>query len=91
MTPREFFEKVMVMRRAQRGYFSEPFGSAKKMSFYSQARKMERIIDAEIDRVLTVLKNNKDVIENQEKRGETPKYPVESYILNETKVRHSDD
>lgn len=55
MTPKEFFDKVSRMRKAQKDYFRTRSGRA-----LNDSKRLEQEIDAEIDRVRKVMeeKNN---------------------------------
>lgn len=55
MTPKEFFDKVSRMRKAQKEYFRTRSGRA-----LSDSKKLEKEIDDEIERVNKVMeaKNN---------------------------------
>ena len=55
MSPKEFFDKVCRMRKAQKDYFRTRSGRA-----LSDSKRLEKEIDAEIERVNKVMeeKNN---------------------------------
>ena len=55
MSPKEFFDKVCRMRKAQKDYFRTRSGRA-----LNDSRRLEQEIDAEIERVSKVMeeKNN---------------------------------
>lgn len=55
MTPKEFFDKVCRMRKAQKDYFRTRSGRA-----LNDSKRLEQEIDAEIERVSKVMeeKNN---------------------------------
>lgn len=55
MSPKEFFDKVCRMRKAQKEYFRTKSGRA-----LNESKQLEREIDAEIERVEKVIeeKNN---------------------------------
>lgn len=55
MTPKEFFDKVSRMRKAQKDYFRTRSGRA-----LNDSKRLEQEIDAEIERVRKVMeeKNN---------------------------------
>lgn len=55
MTPKEFFDKVSRMRKAQKEYFRTRSGRA-----LSDSKRLEKVIDDEIERVEKVMeeKNN---------------------------------
>lgn len=55
MTPKEFFDKVSRMRKAQKDYFRTRSGRA-----LNDSKRLEQDIDAEIERVSKVMeeKNN---------------------------------
>lgn len=55
MTPKEFFDKVSRMRKAQKDYFRTRSGRA-----LNDSKQLEQEIDAEIERVSKVMeeKNN---------------------------------
>lgn len=55
MTPKEFFDKVCRMRKAQKDYFRTRSGRA-----LNDSKRLEQEIDAEIERVRKVMeeKNN---------------------------------
>lgn len=55
MTPKEFFDKVSRMRKAQKDYFRTRSGRA-----LNDSKRLEQEIDAEIERVSKVMeeKNN---------------------------------
>lgn len=50
MTPREFFDKVSLMRRLQRDYFR-----SKSKSALERSKAVEREVDAEIERVNRII------------------------------------
>lgn len=52
MTPREFFDKVVAMRNAQKKYFM-----ARTKSNLEDAKRLEREIDDEINRVNSICTN----------------------------------
>ena len=54
MTPKEFFDLVARMRMAQKEYFRTRSSSALAVS-----KKLERSVDAEIERVKDVMNNPK--------------------------------
>lgn len=55
MTPKEFFDKVSRMRKAQKDYFRTRSGRA-----LNDSKRLEQEIDAEIERVSKIMeeKNN---------------------------------
>lgn len=50
MTPREFFDKVSLMRRLQREYFR-----SKNRTTLDRSKAVEREVDAEIERVNRIM------------------------------------
>lgn len=54
MTPKEFFDLVVRMRRTQQEYFKTRSSSA-----LAASKKLERSVDAEIERVNRVMSNQK--------------------------------
>lgn len=55
MTPKEFFDKVSRMRKAQKEYFRTRSGRA-----LSDSKRLEQEIDAEIERVNRVLADRRN-------------------------------
>ena len=55
MTPKEFFDKVSRMRKAQKEYFRTRSGRA-----LTESKRLEREIDAEIERVNRILSERRN-------------------------------
>lgn len=55
MTPREFFDKVSRMRKAQKEYLRTKSGRA-----LNESKKLEQEIDAEIERVNKVIEKKQN-------------------------------
>lgn len=55
MTPREFFDKVSRMRKAQKEYFRTKSGRA-----LNERKRLEQDIDAEIERVNKVIEKKQN-------------------------------
>lgn len=55
MTPREFFDNVSRMRKAQKEYFRTKSGRA-----LNESKKLEQEIDAEIERVNKVIEKKQN-------------------------------
>ena len=55
MTPRQFYDTVVEMRRWQKAYYAEKeFNDAKKYAL-NKSRQYERAVDMEIERVERIL------------------------------------
>ena len=55
MNAKDFFYTVAAMRRAQKGFFSTQRGDPAHSQYYSDSKRLEAEVDAEIDRVNRVL------------------------------------
>lgn len=55
MTPKEFFDKVVEMRRCQKEYFKN-----KRQIDLRISKQIEREVDEEIERVQKILHNNQN-------------------------------
>ena len=55
MTSRQFFDKVVAMRAAQKGFFSTAKGDPAHGRYYTKSKQLEAEIDAEIQRVNNIL------------------------------------
>ena len=55
MTPRQFYDTVVEMRRWQKAYYAEKeFNDAKKYAL-NKSRQYERVVDMEIERVTRLM------------------------------------
>ena len=55
MTPRQFYDTVVEMRRRQKAYYAEKeFNDAKKYAL-NKSRQYERAVDMEIERVTRLM------------------------------------
>ena len=71
MTPREFFYTVAEMRACQKAYFSR-----RDPATLRAACKLERIIDAEIDRVRDIV-NRYDLDTSEDETADEPPAPLD--------------
>lgn len=55
MTTKEFFDKVVAMRAAQKGFFSTAKGDPAHGKYYVESKRLEAEIDAEIQRVNNII------------------------------------
>ena len=56
MNARQFFDKVVAMRAAQKGFFSTVKGDHAHGKYYAESKRLEAEIDAEIQRVNDIIK-----------------------------------
>lgn len=55
MNARQFFDKVVAMRAAQKGFFSTAKGDPAHSKYYTESKQLEDEIDLEIQRVNNIL------------------------------------
>lgn len=57
MNAKTFFQKVALMREAQKGFFASGKGTPERQEFFRQSKALETEIDNEIARVNSILAN----------------------------------
>lgn len=60
MTPRQFFDTVVEMRKWQKAYYAErQFNDAKRYAL-NKSKQFERAVDIEVERVMHILNGEKE-------------------------------
>ena len=57
MDARQFYETVKLMRENQIGFFKSAKGTAERNAYYQESKRIEKLIDDEIARVESIMKN----------------------------------
>ena len=60
MTPKEFYDNVVEMRKWQKKFFSTKRDDPKKFEYQQQSIVFEKIVDEEIKRVTVLLKEKQE-------------------------------